>query len=156
MVSSPNVLFLLDEPESHFNPQWRVKFISRILEIPTKDGDRKQNSKAAKQDCLITTHAPFIPSDMQRDKVFIFSKNDNGKIQVKNPDIQTFGATFDTIIEECFEVRPPMSQIPRDEIEELMKSENPEEIRSGIRHLGNSVEKAFLADHLRQLQNRGV
>ena len=156
MVSSPNVLFLLDEPESHFNPQWRVKFISRILEIPTKDGDRKQNSKAAKQDCLITTHAPFIPSDMQRDKVFIFSKNDNGKIQVKNPDIQTFGATFDTIIEECFEVRPPMSQIPRDEIEELMKSENPEEIRSGIRHLGNSVEKAFLADHLRQLQNRRV
>ena len=156
MISSPNVLFLLDEPESHFNPQWRVKFISRILEIPTKDGDRKQNSKAAKQDCLITTHAPFIPSDMQRDKVFIFSKNDNGKIQVKNPDIQTFGATFDTIIEECFEVRPPMSQIPRDEIEELMKSENPEEIRSGIRHLGNSVEKAFLADHLRQLQNRGV
>lgn len=156
MVSSPNVLFLLDEPESHFNPQWRVKFISRILEIPTKDGDRKQNSKAAKQDCLITTHAPFIPSDMQRDKVFIFSKNDNGKIQVKNPDVQTFGATFDTIIEECFEVRPPMSQIPRDEIEELMKSENPEEIRSGIRHLGNSVEKAFLADHLRQLQNKGV
>ncbi|MGI0489870.1 restriction system-associated AAA family ATPase [Pantanalinema rosaneae CENA516] len=154
MLSSPNVLFLLDEPESHFNPQWRVKFISRILDLPTKDGDRREASRASRQDCLLTTHAPFIPSDMKRDKVFIFSKNEEGKIQIKNPDVETFGSTFDTIIEECFGVRPPISQRSRDEIEELMKSDNPEEIRAGIQGLGNSVEKAFLADHLRQVTNK--
>ena len=154
MLSSPNVLFLLDEPESHFNPQWRVKFISRILDLPTKDGDRREASRASRQDCLLTTHAPFIPSDMKRDKVFIFSKNEEGKIQIKNPDIETFGSTFDTIIEECFGVRPPISQRSRDEIEELMKSNNPEEIRAGIQGLGNSVEKVFLADHLRQITNK--
>jgi len=154
MLSSPNVLFLLDEPESHFNPQWRVEFISRILDLPTKDGDRRKASRAARQDCLLTTHAPFIPSDMHRDKVFIFSKNKEGKIQIKNPDVETFGSTFDTIIEECFKVRPPISQRSRDKIEELMKSDDSEEIRSGIRDLGNSVEKAFLADHLRQVINR--
>jgi len=154
MLSSPNVLFLLDEPESHFNPQWRVKFISRILDLPTKDGDRREASRASRQDCLLTTHAPFIPSDMKRDKVFIFSKNEEGKIQIKNPDVETFGSTFDTIIEECFGVRPPISQRSRDEIEELMKSNNPEEIRAGIQGLGNSVEKVFLADHLRQITNK--
>ena len=154
MLSSPNVLFLLDEPESHFNPQWRVKFISRILDLPTKDGDRREASRAARQDCLLTTHAPFIPSDMKRDKVFIFSKNEEGKIQIKNPDVETFGSTFDTIIEECFGVRPPISQRPRDKIEELMKSDKPEEIKAGIQGLGNSVEKAFLADHLRQVINK--
>jgi restriction system-associated AAA family ATPase len=153
MLSSPNVLFLLDEPESHFNPQWRVEFISRILDLPTKDGDRRKNSRASKQDCLLTTHAPFIPSDMKRDKVFIFSKNEEGQIQIKNPDVETFGSTFDTIIEECFGIRPPISQISRDEIEELMQSNNPDEVRAGIQRLGNSVEKAFLADHLRQLTN---
>jgi len=154
MLSSPNVLFLLDEPESHFNPQWRVKFISRILDLPTKDGDRREASRASRQDCLLTTHAPFIPSDMKRDKVFIFSKNEEGKIQIKNPDVETFGSTFDTIIEECFGVRPPISQRSRDKIEGLMKSDNPEEIRAGIQDLGNSVEKAFLADHLRQVTNK--
>jgi len=154
MLSSPNVLFLLDEPESHFNPQWRVKFISRILDLPTKDGDRREASRASRQDCLLTTHAPFIPSDMKRDKVFIFSKNEEGKIQIKNPDVETFGSTFDTIIEECFGVRPPISQRSRDEIEELMQSDNPDEIRAGIQGLGNSVEKAFLADHLRQVTNK--
>ena len=154
MMSSSNVLFLLDEPESHFNPQWRVKFISRILDLPTEDGDRRGTSRASRQDCLLTTHAPFIPSDMKRDKVFIFSKNEEGKIQIKNPDVETFGSTFDTIIEECFGIRPPISQRSRDEIKELMNSNDPEEIRTGIQGLGNSIEKAFVADHLRQVTNK--
>lgn len=154
MLSSPNMIFLLDEPESHFNPLWRVKFISRILDLPTKDGDRRKSSKATEQECLLTTHSPFVPSDMHREKVFIFSKDEEGKIQVQNPNIETFGATFDTIIEECFNVRPPMSQVPLDEIKKLMKSEYREEIRAGMQQLGDSVEKAFLADRLRQLPNR--
>lgn len=154
MLSFPNVLFLLDEPESHFNPQWRVKFISRILDLPTRDGDRRTSSKATEQECLLTTHSPFVPSDMHRDKVFIFSKSEEGEIEVQNPDIETFGTRFDTIIEECFRVRPPMSQIPLDEIKELMQSDNPEEIRAEMQHLGDSVEKAFLADRLWQLTNR--
>ncbi|MBA3922765.1 MAG: restriction system-associated AAA family ATPase, partial [Nostocaceae cyanobacterium] len=154
MLSSPNLLFLLDEPESHFNPLWRVKFISRILDLPTKDGDRRESSKATEQECLLTTHSPFVPSDMQREKVFIFSKNETGEIEVKNPNIQTFGTTFDTIIEQCFEVRPPISDVARDEIKGLMESENPKDIREGMQHLGDSVEKAFLADRLRQLMKK--
>lgn len=153
MLSSPNILFLLDEPESHFNPQWRVKFISRIFDLPTKDGERRKPSRAARQDCLLTTHAPFIPSDMQREKVFIFSKNEDDKIQINNPDVETFGSTFDTIIEECFRIRPPISQRSRDKIEKLMNSDDPKEIQAGIKELGDSVEKAFLVDHLRQVRN---
>jgi restriction system-associated AAA family ATPase len=111
MLSFPNILFLLDEPESHFNPQWRVKFISRILDLPTTDGDRRESAKATEQECLLTTHSPFVPSDMHSEKVFIFSKDEEGKIQVQNPDIETFGTTFDTIIEQCFEIRPPISDV---------------------------------------------
>ena len=112
MVSFPNVLFLLDEPESHFNPQWRVKFISRLRDLPTPDGMRKMASGAAEQDCLLTTHSPFLPSDMPREKVFIFRKNEKGKVEWQHPDIETYGTTFDTILEECFGVRPPISQSP--------------------------------------------
>jgi len=154
MLSSPNILFLLDEPESHFNPQWRVQFISKILNLPTQNGDRREKSLASQQDCLITTHAPFVPSDMQGDNVFIFSKNEDGKIEINNPDIQTFGATFNTIIERCFNVRPPISELSRDKIQKLMKSEDREEIQQGIRSLGDSVQKAFLADRFRELTNQ--
>jgi restriction system-associated AAA family ATPase len=156
MMSFSNVLFLLDEPESHFNPQWRVKFVSQILEIPTNDGTRKDNTKAAQQECILTTHSPFVPSDMSRNKVFIFSKPENeNRIVVQNPDIETFGTTFDTILEECFDVRPPISDVPRKEIADLMNSDDPENIKAGIDRLGHSVERAFLSDHLRQLTKKG-
>jgi restriction system-associated AAA family ATPase len=155
MASFPNVLFLLDEPESHFNPQWRVKFISRLLGLPTANGRRGEAADAAaQQDCLLTTHSPFVPSDMSRENVLIFKKTES-TVEVRRPDIETFGTTFDTILEECFEVRPPMSEVPRREIEDLMTKTNPEEIRAGIAKLGDSVEKVFLMDRLRQLSKQG-
>ncbi len=156
MVSFSNVLFLLDEPESHFNPQWRVKFISQVLNIPTKDGRRKNITAAAQQECILTTHSPFVPSDMRRNKVFIFAKPENGKkITVRHPDIETFGTTFDTILEECFDVHPPISDVSKKEIDDLLKSNDPDDVRAGLDGLGKSVEKAFLADHLRELKKKG-
>jgi restriction system-associated AAA family ATPase len=150
MISFPDVLFLLDEPESHFNPQWRVKFISRLLDLPTAHGTRRTNSAAGQQDALLTTHAPFVPSDIQRENVLIFSKV-SGKIEVTRPDIQTYGATFDAIYDECFDVHPPISEEPRKTIARLKNSNNAKEIETGMAELGPSVDKAFLADRLRRL-----
>ena len=153
MLSFSNVLFLLDEPESHLNPQWRVKFISRLLDLPTKGGKRNAENKnqVVEQECLLTTHAPFVPSDMAREKVFIFGKDNDG-VKADNPEIETFGTTFNTILEACFRVRPPISGVSRQEIENLMKSNNPKEIKEGMNRLGHSVEKVFIADHLRQVE----
>lgn len=154
MASFPNALFLLDEPESHFNPQWRVKFISRLMDLPTAGGTRgDETSGATQQDCLLTTHSPFVPSDMARQKVLIFKKTEQG-VEVRRPGIETFGTTFDTILEECFDVRPPMSEVPRREIADLMASEDRDVIKAGIARLGDSVEKVFLMDRLRQLSNQ--
>jgi restriction system-associated AAA family ATPase len=154
MASSPNVLFLLDEPESHFNPQWRVKFISRLMDLPTASGKRSQAGRAtAQQDCLLTTHSPFVPSDMPRRNVIIFDKG-SSKVQVRRPDIETYGTTFDAILGECFNVRPPISEVPRREIEELMTSKDTEAIRAGIAKLGDSVDKVFLMDRLRQFSKQ--
>lgn len=154
MVSYPNAMFLLDEPESHFNPKWRAKCISRILEQPTVAGNRKPESKGlvAEQDCILTTHSPFVPSDMHRTKVFIFYKDqDSGRVKYRHPETETFGTTFDTILEECFEVRPPISGVAMTEIEQLKTTENAMELREGIKGLGESVEKILLAEKLRNL-----
>ncbi|MEE5129882.1 restriction system-associated AAA family ATPase [Pseudomonas alliivorans] len=155
MASFPNVLFLLDEPESHFNPQWRVKLMSKILSLPTANGKRDEVCAAALQDLLLTTHSPFVPSDMPRERVLIFTKNpDTGKIDVRHPDIETFGTTFDSILAECFDIRPPMSDVPKAVIEELKSSQNAQEIQDRMQTLGESVEKILLADRVRQLQRK--
>lgn len=153
MVSFPNVLFLLDEPESHFNPKWRVNFTARLLDLPTPGGLRRDSSNAALQDCLLTTHAPFVPSDMRRENVLIFRKNEPGhEILVRRPDAETFGTTFDSILAVCFDVQPPMSALPREEINHLMSSDDASYIEENMTHLGDSVEKLLLADRSRQLR----
>ena len=129
--------------------------MTRVLDMPTPDGTRRDVSGASQQDCLLTTHAPFVPSDMPRDRVFIFGKDtETGVVTVRNPDIETYGTTFDAIIEECFGVRPPISEEPWQDIQNLRQSDDPEEIRAGMERLGHSVEKVFLADRLRQLQKK--
>jgi hypothetical protein len=106
--------------------------------------------------CLVSTHAPFVASDIPRERIFIFSKSpDTGKIAITRPDIETYGSTFDAILDECFGVRPPIFLVPRDEIKELMQSTDVKQIRAGIERLGHSVEKVFLADRLRQLTQQG-
>lgn len=151
MASFANVLFLLDEPESHFNPQWRVKFISRLLEVPTSEGNRASSSSpCSEQDCLITTHAPFVPSDMPKERVLIFRK-DESAVKVRWPDSETYGATYDSILQACFEVRPPLSELAHREINDLMKSNDVEAVRDGVGRLGDSVQKIYLMDHLRSI-----
>ncbi len=142
MISEPNALFLWDEPESHFNPQWRVKFVQRLQELT--DGRRRQ-------ELLLTSHAPFVPSDMPREQVLIFDRK-HGKIVVDEPVIETFGATFDRILETCFKVRPSISRIAEKRIGELLQSSEIEVVEQGLNELGPSVEKAFVAEHLRKLK----
>ena len=147
MITEGNALFVLDEPESHFNPQWRIQFVKRLKELPIKN--------RGAQEVLLTSHAPFVPSDLSRDQVHIFSKDHTGKVLVRFPDIETYGATFDRVLEHCFEVRPPISQLARDEINELMKDGTVDDLREAMAKFGSSVEKAFLADRLRQLEKAG-
>jgi restriction system-associated AAA family ATPase len=142
MITDHNALFLLDEPESHFNPQWRVQFVKRLLTLNVERGE---------QDVLLTSHAPFVPADISREQVLIF-KRQGDKVAVNIPEIETFGANFDRILEHCFEIRPPLSQMARDEIEELMDSDDIDKLEAALPQLGASVEKSFVADHLRQLK----
>ncbi len=152
MIKEKNVLFLLDEPESHFNPQWRVAFMNRLKTVPTADGTRDVSSDAAAQEVLLTTHAPFVPSDMARENVVIFERT-NGGVKVRAPEIQTFGASFEQILEHCFYIEPPISEIAREEIVKLMRSSDATAIEAAVPRLGDSVEKVILLDHLRKLRS---
>lgn len=155
MVSFPQVLFLLDEPESHFNPQWRVKLMSKILDLPTAGGIRRNGDHASIQDCILTTHSPFVPSDMPRKRVLVFGKDsDSGRIEWRHPDIETFGSTFDAILAECFEIRPPISGESIAVINELKASDDPSVIQKRMQELGDSVEKILLADRIRLLKRK--
>ena len=71
-----------------------------------------------------------------REQVMIFSRNqDTGKVEVVAPQIETFGATFDRILETCFDIRPPNSFIAEEQIEALLKSKNLADVEAGFHEL---------------------
>ncbi|ROH91522.1 restriction system-associated AAA family ATPase [Chryseobacterium cucumeris] len=143
MMNQDNCLFLLDEPETHFNPVWRRTFISTLERI----------THNRKQDIFITTHSPFIISDSKRENVFIFKK-ENEEIIVDNPSSETYGATFDNILKMAFEIVPPISENSLEEIKKLQHENDPNVIQEELENFGDSLEIATLRNRIILLKSK--
>ncbi len=144
MFDQPNVLFLLDEPESHFNPHWRTKFASLISSI-LKD----------QHHCLIlTSHAPFVVSDSKAANVYIFRRDDDSHITAETPNFETYGASFDRLIEDVFGLRPPISGKALDELRALQETGTSAEIEKRLADFGDSSVKFYLYQRLEEQKKR--
>ncbi|MFT2098425.1 restriction system-associated AAA family ATPase [Marinomonas sp. 2405UD66-6] len=135
-------LFLLDEPETHFNPQWRANFISRLEEC-------FQNT--SQPEMLITTHTPFLISDSESDKVMVFKKDqDTGKVSVSNPDYNTLGASINKITMSTFEKGETIGGRAYTKIKNFEQEFDHNEkdkhqlLREIDQQLGDSIEKMLL------------
>lgn len=82
-------LFLLDEPDNTLHPNWQKKFLYAFINIAEK--------LKIKTHFLITSHSPFILSDIPKQNV-IFLK-DGRQTDV---DISTFGANIHTLLSHGF------------------------------------------------------
>lgn len=132
-------LFLLDEPETHFNPDWRANFVTRLHQsFNGSDG----------QDMLVTTHTPFLISDSRPEKVLVFNKAD-GVVSVSHPDYNTLGASINKITMATFGKRETIGGHAQSILDGLRKrfeqGEDKEQLITEInRQLGDSVEKVLL------------
>lgn len=144
MTKDQNTLFLLDEPETHFNPKWRRLFISNLNGI----------TKGRKQDLFLTSHSPFIVSDTSKEFIFIFKRIDKDKIEVRFPKLETYGASFNHILKMAFDLDESMSEDSAQFIEELLRSNDPKEVEEGISRLGDSPKIMTLYRRLEMLENQ--
>jgi len=132
-------LFLLDEPETHFNPDWRANFVTRLHQsFNGSDG----------QEMLVTTHTPFLISDSRPEKVLVFNKAD-GVVSVSHPGYNTLGASINKITMATFGKRETIgghAQAMLDDLRQRFEQgEDKEQLIAEINHqLGDSVEKVLL------------
>jgi restriction system-associated AAA family ATPase len=139
-----NSLFLLDEPETHFNPDWRANFISRLRQCLPGNGEFAQ-------EMLITTHTPFLISDSRPEKVLVFAKDKtSGKVSISQPPYNTLGASINKITMNTFGKRETIGGHAQALLEALRArfeqgAESKEALITEIhRQLGDSVEKVLL------------
>ncbi|ROR41669.1 restriction system-associated AAA family ATPase [Diaphorobacter sp. C33] len=144
-----NSLFLLDEPETHFNPDWRANFISRLRQCLPGHGE-------CAQEMLITTHAPFLISDSKPDKVLVFAKDKaSGKVSVSHPPYNTLGASINKITHETFGKRETIGGGAQQVLEQLLadpisKADPHGLARKIMDTMGDSVERTLAVHALLQ------
>ncbi len=140
-----NSLFLLDEPETHFNPDWRANFITRLRQCLPGAGN-------VGQEMLITTHTPFLISDSKPDKVLVFKKDKStGDVSISNPSFNTLGASINKItMSTIFDKRETIGGHAQAILDGLRArfergEENTDSLIDEIHlQLGDSVEKLLL------------
>jgi restriction system-associated AAA family ATPase len=137
-------LFLLDEPETHLNPDWRASYISTLRAALEADAATKN----VMREVLLTSHSPFIISDCQRENVLVFEKNADGKVEWHNPDFNTFGASANAITIKVFGRKETIGDYARSKLDgfkqRLEGGDSPDAlIDEAGKELGESVEKVL-------------
>lgn len=138
-------LFLLDEPETHFNPAWRAKYISTLRKC--FEGDE------VSPEVLITSHSPFIVSDSKTENVLMFEKDENNVVKCTRPNFNTFGASVNKITMGIFEKRETIGEYAGQIIDEFKaRMETTDDLEALFSELdetlGDSIEKTLFMKEL--------
>lgn len=84
-------LFLLDEPDTHLNPIWKLRYFDDIEGVLTSDDGAPVQSESQ---ILITTHDPIMVGSLKREQVHILRRDgDRTVVDVPDEHPQGMGVT---------------------------------------------------------------
>ena len=156
MLKDRRTLLLLDEPETHFNPGWRAKFI-KVLNDSLRAGGTNNFLK----DVILTSHSPFIISDCLPNNVIFFKRNkETHKIQAKSAkemNFNTYGTSIEIISDELFEYNQSIGELSNEKLkkinfESIKSKEEKEAIKQELKLLGESIEKDLVLAKLNRMK----
>lgn len=143
LLGDKSTLMLLDEPETHFNPEWRSEFISLLKDCLAESG-----TNHLMRDILITSHSPFIISDCFPDKVIVFEKGHQPQ-NAQYLDIDTFGTSVNILTNKIFKRKNTIGEYSLKKLnsyrERFLQTDNVEELIEELNsELGDSIEKVLM------------
>jgi restriction system-associated AAA family ATPase len=164
MLKDRRAILLLDEPETHFNPSWRAKFV-KILNDGIEAGNKQNYSNGnfnvhLLKDILLTSHSPFVISDCLPDNVIFFDKDETGKVQaikVSELEFNTYGTSIEIILDRLFNYTQSIgdlsnSQLEKIDFSEIKTKEKIKEVKSTLMLLGESIEKDMVLARLNRIK----
>ncbi len=145
LFNEPGTLFLLDEPESHFNPTWRSQFVQILAEC----------GNVRRQEMALSTHSPFIVSGCRGESVFKFERKGKGAV-CKPADFETYGSSFDYLLTRLFDMDALIATQPLEGMKRVFRNGNLEDLNRALVEFGDSFEKRFIFQRIaeKKLQQR--
>ncbi len=128
-----SLILILDEPETTFHPQWQKKYIDYLISLINKNFTGNAH-------IILTSHSPFILSDLPKGNVIFLDKFDDETIK-KYPKLkvqglengncinvsqhielkQTFGANIHTMLSHGFFMKDGlMGEFAKDKISQIL------------------------------------
>lgn len=165
MMEEEGSLFLMDEPDTHFNPKWRAKMVTMLNKVSGNEYDQEGNPEnIRKHEIIMTTHSPFIISDNYREDVYKFIRNEE-ELKINNPKHETYGTSITFLMKQIFERDITISDYANEELlkfkkdlkklsDENLKNEKIDEIEERLVDFGESVEKFDLYNYLSSIKKK--
>ncbi|MFX4230841.1 AAA family ATPase [Aliarcobacter butzleri] len=114
-----SVNLLLDEIEQGLHPDWQKRFINFLNQV------LNQFKNSLKFNIIITSHSPFIISDLPKENVIFLEKDKQSglcKNVTKDMELKTFGANIHTLLSDGFFMSDGlMGEFAKNKIEEIKK-----------------------------------
>lgn len=155
----PDCLVLLDEPETHFNDQWKVelvKDITHLLNIKSEDA-----TVGANNEVIIATHSDLTLSDADPQQVYIFAETevhlkDGGttekRVSVSTPTVSPFAASRGDISKGLFQTSNAIGTYAKDKIDDALTKGDKAEIEKLLEIVGTGFYRFRLRERLAQLE----
>ncbi|TDL99099.1 MAG: ABC transporter [Flavobacteriaceae bacterium] len=145
-------ILLLDEPETHFNPSWRAKFVKILNDTISASSSGNNYNVHLLKDVLLTSHSPFIISDCLPDNVVLFEKDEKGNTTAKKASelgIDTYGTSVNLLTNRIFKNKETIGTYAMSKLKEFKKrfdgNERTEDLIEELNsEFGDSIEKLML------------
>jgi hypothetical protein len=151
---------LLDEPETHFNDQWKtelVRDISGLLELSAEVPPATSNNEV-----IIATHSDLTLTDADPQQVYVFEYKwvtptggePSRKVTVSPPAFSTFAANRGDVPRGLFQSPASTGAYSKDRVETALASGNRKEIENLLEAVGPGFHRFRLKEKLLQLSEK--
>jgi energy-coupling factor transporter ATP-binding protein EcfA2 len=142
-----NVLLILDEAETNLHPEWQRRFIQYLVEVLPNIFIENNRKKKLNIQIILTTHSPFLLSDLPLSNVILLKKESSNQITVSSltNHKQTFGANIHTLLADSFFMKEGlMGEFAKQKIntiiDYLLDSNNEKDSEQNINHTEKLIE----------------
>ncbi len=119
-----NIILLIDEGDLGYHPEWQREYLNIVIMEAAKIFEDH------KLQIILTTHSPFLVSDLPKDNIIFLNKNESGMCKVCNKEERpenTFGANIHSLYRNSFFLENGlMGEFAKGKIDQVIRNLNDE------------------------------
>lgn len=149
IFGTEKIILLLDEPDIYFHPEWCRKYLDYLIKyLKTAD-----IFKGLKLQIILTSHSPFVASDLPKENIIFLDKDDDGNCVVKE-GIDTFGANIHTLFRDGFFMESTFGEFAKNKIKQVVdwiENDKYEENKEKIDYIISSIGEPIIKNKLQSM-----